>query len=106
AQYIVGNAIIEATTLESPDRVKRFEIAEKMQICSSEQGFAKAGMDLAMRGHLGKKYSEALKLYHQSVKGGSEISALALEHGFNKRTTEANKLHYLAQKPDAERSLR
>ncbi|MBN6077103.1 sel1 repeat family protein [Aggregatibacter actinomycetemcomitans] len=106
AQYIVGNAIIEATTLESPDRVKRFEIAEKMQVCSSEQGFAKAGMDLAMRARSARNYSESVKLFHQSVKGGGELSAFSLELGFNKRTTPENKVDYLALKPDAERSLR
>ena len=87
-------------------RVFRFETAEKLLACASEQGMGVASRHLGITLQLEKKYQEAVKVLHQGVKNGDEQSALCLSYGFKNGLNENNKLNYLALKADAERKIR
>ena len=87
-------------------RVFRFETAEKLLACASEQGMGIASRYLGITLQLEKKYQEAVKVLHQGAKNGDSQSALALSDGFKKGISESNKIDYLALKPDAERHMR
>ena len=87
-------------------RVFRFETAEKLLACASEQGMGIASRYLGISLQLEKKYQEAVKVLHQGAKNGDSQSALALSDGFKKGISESNKIDYLALKPDAERHMR
>ena len=87
-------------------RVFRFETAEKLLACASEQGMGVASRHLGITLQLEKKYQEAVKVLHQGVKNGDEQSALRLSYGFKNGLNENNKLNYLALKADAERKIR
>ena len=84
----------------------RFETAEKLLACASEQGMGIASRYLGITLQLDKKYQEAVKVLHQGAKNGDSQSALALSDGFKKGINESNKIDYLALKPDAERHMR
>ena len=87
-------------------RVFRFETAEKLLACASEQGMGVASRHLGITLKLEKKYQEAVKVLHQGAKNGDSQSARRLAHGFKNGLNENNKLDYLALKPDAERQMR
>ena len=87
-------------------RVFRFETAEKLLACASEQGMGVASRHLGITLKLEKKYQEAVKVLHQGAKNGDSQSARRLAHGFKNGLNENNKLDYLALKPDAERHMR
>ena len=87
-------------------RVFRFETAEKLLACASEQGMGVASRHLGITLQLEKKYQEAVKVLHQGAKNGDSQSALALSYRFKKGISESNKIDYLALKPDAERHMR
>lgn len=87
-------------------RVFRFETAEKLLACASEQGMGIASQYLGISLQLEKKYQEAVKVLHQGAKNGDSQSARRLAHGFKNGLNENNKLDYLALKPDAERQMR
>ena len=84
----------------------RFETAEKLLACASEQGMGIASQYLGITLQLEKKYQEAVKVLHQGAKNGDSQSARRLAHGFKNGLNENNKLDYLALKPDAERQMR
>ena len=87
-------------------RVFRFETAEKLLACASEQGMGIASQYLGVSLQLEKKYQEAVKVLHQGAKNGDSQSAFRLSNGFQKGINENNKIDYLALKPDAERHMR
>ena len=87
-------------------RVFRFETAEKLLACASEQGMGIASQYLGVSLRLEKKYQEAVKVLHQGAKNGDSQSAFRLSNGFQKGINENNKIDYLALKPDAERHMR
>ena len=87
-------------------RVFRFETAEKLLACASEQGMGIASRYLGITLQLEKKYQEAVKVLHQGAKNGDSQSALRLSHGFKNGISENDKTYYLALKPDAERQMR
>ena len=87
-------------------RVFRFETAEKLLACASEQGMGIASQYLGISLQLEKKYQEAVKVLHQGAKNGDSQSAFRLSNGFQKGINENNKIDYLALKPDAERQMR
>ena len=87
-------------------RVFRFETAEKLLACASEQGMGIASRYLGITLQLEKKYQEAVKVLHQGAKNGDSQSAFRLSNGFQKGINENNKIDYLALKPDAERHMR
>ena len=87
-------------------RVFRFETAEKLLACASEQGMGIASQYLGITLQLDKKYQEAVKVLHQGAKNGDSQSAFRLSNGFQKGINENNKIDYLALKPDPERHMR
>ena len=87
-------------------RVFRFETAEKLLACASEQGMGVASRYLGISLKLEKKYQEAVKVLHQGAKNGDSQSALRLSHGLKNGISENDKTYYLALKPDAERQMR
>ncbi|WP_077465827.1 DUF6396 domain-containing protein, partial [Rodentibacter sp. Ppn85] len=81
------------------------KLVEQFRICASEQGLGNASSNLGSSFKLDKKYVEAVKSYHQGVKNGDIISALALSHAFEKGM-QADNLNFLDVSPDEERSRR
>ena len=54
---------------ETQDAFKyRLELVKQLRTCASEQGVGNASSNLGANLELAKKYSEAVKSYHQGVK--------------------------------------
>ncbi|MGV3344645.1 DUF6396 domain-containing protein [Enterobacteriaceae bacterium LUAb1] len=81
------------------------DIARQMRRCAAEQGEGEAagmlGIDLQER----REYQKALEAFQLGVAAGHEISALALEEGFNGPAPDDG-LNYLGQQQDPERVRR
>ena len=97
AQYYVG------TKLEhwkgSPDT------AAQMYRCAAEQAHGEAAVTLGFYFKLRGHYAEAIELFQLGVAGGSDAAAGFLEEAF-KDVLPEDKLYYLAQNSDQERSER
>ena len=83
----------------------RFETAEKLLACASEQGMGVASRHLGITLQLEKKYQEAVKVFHQGAKNGDDGAARWLSRGFEAGMNE-NSSDYLALKSDVERKIR
>ncbi|WP_315567467.1 DUF6396 domain-containing protein [Aggregatibacter aphrophilus] len=107
AQYTVAEILSDIEDeSETEEAFKyRMDIARQLWSCSSEQGMTDASKTLAFNLKYHKKYSDALKIFHQGVKNGSAVSASVLRDGFSKKTTK-DSLDFLDLTPDEERSRR
>ena len=107
AQYTVAEMLADIEdSEETQDAFKyRLELVKQLRTCASEQGVGNASSNLGANLELAKKYSEAVKSYHQGVKNGDTISALALSLGFNRETTR-DSFNFLDVHPDDERAKR
>ncbi|MBN6710762.1 sel1 repeat family protein [Haemophilus haemoglobinophilus] len=81
AQFELGNLILSIKDDNSFS--ERMNIRMGLLICSSNQGFGKAGETLGIRYQDDEKYSEAIKYYHQGVKNGSSVAGRMLKKGFS-----------------------
>ncbi|MBM3114536.1 sel1 repeat family protein [Jeongeupia naejangsanensis] len=81
------------------------DVAEQMLKCAAEQGHGEAAVSLAIGYQLHKKYSEAVEAFQLAAKGGAVSGASYLEHAFMGPQAD-DKLYYLDQKEDLERSRR
>ncbi|OOF54932.1 hypothetical protein BKK56_07245 [Rodentibacter genomosp. 2] len=107
AQYVIAEILSDIEDeSETEEAFKyRMDIARQLWACSSEQGLANASKTLAFNLKYHKKYSEALKVFHQGVKNGDSISAVVLREGFSKNIAKES-LDFLDVVPDEERSRR
>ncbi|OOF71092.1 DUF6396 domain-containing protein [Rodentibacter caecimuris] len=103
AQYVVADIlgkINDDDTLEI--RIKQIN---QLRACASEQGLGDASEMLGLRLERKKEYRQALEVFHQGVKNGSELSGNVLSEVFNNK--RKNKyLDDLNLKEDSERSRR
>ncbi|TGY47961.1 sel1 repeat family protein [Rodentibacter caecimuris] len=107
AQYVIAEMLADIEDKEETQEAfkYRLKLVEQFRICASEQGLGNASSNLGSSFKLDKKYAEAVKSYHQGVKNGDIISALALSHAFEKGI-QADNLNFLDVSPDEERSRR
>ena len=107
AQYTVAEILSDIEDeSETEEAFKyRMDIARQLWSCSSEQGMTDASKTLAFNLKYHKKYSDALKIFHQGVKNGSAVSASVLRDGFSGKTSK-DSLDFLDLAPDEERSRR
>ncbi|MBN6074391.1 hypothetical protein HYE60_03815, partial [Aggregatibacter actinomycetemcomitans] len=94
----LGNKNAQYELAENLERIQdgdtqtlRLKIAEELLSCSSAQGMGNASKSLGIGLKIDKKYSDAVKAFHQGVKNGNYQSALALADGFKKGIKENNK---------------
>lgn len=80
--------------------------------CAYQQGHGAAAYDLAIKAEVNRRYSDAINIYQQGVKYGSEDCAAALEllfadgHGTNADEEEKKSLSELGIKADIDRKTR
>ncbi len=85
----------------------RMEMRDRLFACASEQGLGDASLKLGLGKQINKKYTDAVKAFHQGVRNGDSMSALFLAPAFKSVIPESNKLDYLAIKQaDPERAKR
>ncbi|EPN22647.1 Sel1 repeat-containing protein, partial [Pseudomonas syringae pv. actinidiae ICMP 19099] len=80
-------------------------VMEQMQRCAASQGNASAARELAGYLRVGKKYDEAVVIYHQGTKSGDFYSARRLSKAFEGPSSPED-LYYMQLKTDNERSNR
>jgi uncharacterized protein len=81
------------------------EVARQMYLCAAEQGEGEAAMIMGIIYKHRKNYQEAVRLYQLGVAAGDSSSASYLKDGFN-GPEPTNRLSYLGQQKDSERSRR
>lgn len=81
------------------------DIAQQMRRCAAEQGEGEAAAALGIHLAGKKRYQDALEVFQSGVAAGNEISAYALEQGFN-GPESGDQLNYLGQQKDDERVRR
>lgn len=85
---------------------------EAMVQCAYRQGHGPAAYDLAIKAEVGKRYADAIKLYHEGVKFGSKDSAASLElffldgHGPGATEDDKSQLKSLGISADPDRKSR
>ncbi|MBN6069828.1 sel1 repeat family protein, partial [Aggregatibacter actinomycetemcomitans] len=107
AQYVVAEMLgdIEDSEETEQDFKYRLNLVRELRSCASEQGLGEASGNLGISLQLNKKYSEAVKVFHQGVKNGDVTSALNLSFGFSQKTNKDSH-NFLDLAPDEERSVR
>ncbi|MFU2059645.1 sel1 repeat family protein [Avibacterium volantium] len=109
AQYVVAEML---ENIEDENESKevfqyRLKLAEQLLQCASEQGLGAASKSLALGFKIDKRYSEAVRAFHQGVKNGSSSSAHRLAYGFDgKRKNDGEDIDFLNLPEDIERSVR
>ncbi|MBN6076042.1 sel1 repeat family protein [Aggregatibacter actinomycetemcomitans] len=61
----------------------RLKVGDKLFACASEQGLPEASEELGLSLQIDKKYSEAVKVFHQGTKNGNALSARRLMKAFS-----------------------
>lgn len=107
AQYTVAEMLADIEDSEETQEAFKYRLAlvEQLRTCASEQGLGDASSNLGSSFKLAKKYSEAVKSYHQGVKNGDSVSALVLSYGFDRKKIK-DTLSFLDVPPDDERAKR
>ncbi|MEE4683187.1 DUF6396 domain-containing protein [Pseudomonas alliivorans] len=82
-----------------------WDMSRQMRLCAAEQGNGEAGGNLGVDLSEDEKYKEALEAFQLGVAGGDESSASFLSKGF-RESNPHNRMYYLGQKIDLERSDR
>ena len=88
--------------LEPKDRAP--EVARQMRQCAVDQGNRDAANELGIDLKTDKLYPEALNVFQKGVAAGDATSASFMQYGFD--TTPSDKLYYIGQSKDGERSRR
>jgi uncharacterized protein len=88
--------------LEPKDRAP--EVARQMRQCAVDQGNRDAANELGIDLKTDKLYPEALNVFQKGVAAGDATSASFMQYGFD--TTPSDKLYYIGQSKDGERSHR
>ena len=105
AQYELGNLILSIN--DKSTFILRKSIREKLLTCAVYQGSGLAAKDLGIRYQQEKKYSDAIKMFHQGGINGNAMSLYVLATVFRTVIPESNKIDYLAiKKADPERAIR
>ncbi|MBN6080772.1 sel1 repeat family protein, partial [Aggregatibacter actinomycetemcomitans] len=88
AQYVVAEMLGDIEDSEETEEAfkYRLNLVRELRACASEQGLGEASGNLGISLQLNKKYSEAVKVFHQGVKNGDVTSALNLSFGFSQKT--------------------
>lgn len=81
------------------------DVRRKMMICAMEQHHAGAAYEVARFTYAGGDEEQAIRLYHEAVKGGSILAAVALERVFLARDTNGGGSVNRTM-PDVERARR
>ena len=107
AQYVIAEMLADIEDSEETQEAfkYRLELVKQLRTCASEQGLGDASSNLGSSFKLAKKYSEAVKSYHQGVKNGDSVSALVLSYGFDRKKIK-DTLSFLDVPPDDERAKR
>ena len=107
AQYVIAEMLVDIEDSEETQEAfkYRLELVKQLRTCASEQGLGDASSNLGSSFKLAKKYSEAVKSYHQGVKNGDSVSALVLSYGFDRKKIK-DTLSFLDVPPDDERAKR
>ncbi|WP_241008924.1 DUF6396 domain-containing protein, partial [Aggregatibacter actinomycetemcomitans] len=107
AQYVVAEMLGDIEDKEETEEAfkYRLNLVRELRTCASEQGLGEASGNLGISLQLNKKYSEAVKVFHQGVKNGDVTSALNLSSGFRQKTNK-DSYNFLDLAPDEERSRR
>ena len=107
AQYVIAEMLVDIEDSEETQEAfkYRLELVKQLRTCASEQGLGDASSNLGSSFKLAKKYSEAVKSYHQGVKNGDSVSALVLSYGFDRKKIK-DTLSFLDIPPDDERAKR
>ncbi|MEE4626715.1 DUF6396 domain-containing protein [Pseudomonas alliivorans] len=82
-----------------------WDMSRQMRLCAAQQGNGEAGGNLGVDLSEDEKYKEALEAFQLGVAGGDESSASFLSKGF-RESNPHNRMYYLGQKIDLERSDR
>ena len=107
AQYVIAEMLADIEDSEETQEAFKYRLAlvEQLWACASEQGLGEASINLGISLKSDKKYTEAIKVFHQGVKNGDVISALNLSSGFSQKINKDD-LNFLNLSPDEERSKR
>ncbi|MBN6074388.1 sel1 repeat family protein, partial [Aggregatibacter actinomycetemcomitans] len=83
-------------------------VSDKLFACASEQGLPEASKELGLSLQIDKKYSEAVKVFHQGTKNGNALSARILMKAFSGKAfnTHGRFSESLDLSADLERSKR
>ncbi|MEE4677034.1 DUF6396 domain-containing protein [Pseudomonas alliivorans] len=82
-----------------------WDMSRQMRLCAAQQGNGEAGGNLGVDLSEDEKYKEALEAFQLGVAGGDESSSSFLSKGF-RESNPHNRMYYLGQKIDLERSDR
>ncbi|MBN6074750.1 hypothetical protein HYE60_05735, partial [Aggregatibacter actinomycetemcomitans] len=77
----------------------------KLFACASEQGLPEASEELGLSLQIDKKYSEAVKVFHQGAKNGNALSTRWLARAFHSKTYNSE-FYTLGLNIDMERATR
>ncbi|KOE30347.1 hypothetical protein D17P3_0310435, partial [Aggregatibacter actinomycetemcomitans D17P-3] len=107
AQYVVAEMLADIEDSEETEEAfkYRLNLVEQLWACASEQGLGEASINLGISLKSDKKYSEAVKIYHQGVKNGDDSSARRLANAFSGKPKEGE-MYFLNLPEDQERSIR
>nr|WP_316245613.1 DUF6396 domain-containing protein [Aggregatibacter actinomycetemcomitans] len=107
AQYVVAEMLADIEDNEETEEAfkYRLNLVEQLWACASEQGLGEASINLGISLKSDKKYSEAVKIYHQGVKNGDDSSARRLANAFSGKPKEGE-MYFLNLPEDQERSIR
>ncbi|MCW9719128.1 DUF6396 domain-containing protein [Avibacterium sp. 21-599] len=109
AQYVVAEMLenIEDENESKEAFQYRLKLVEQLLQCASEQGLGTASESLALGFKFDKRYSEAVRAFHQGIKNGSSPSANRLAYGFDgKRENNGKDIYFLDLLEDLERATR